>query len=179
MDRNDLACPEGLNELGRKAHSAIVAELERQEATHTGGCKAFYSPTEWRARGEDYGLKSVLIVVHDGGAHAAAFNWNYECYEVVEDMRKALEVVGCFVEQCTSWYSAVYKISGRYQMLRGAKEDIGKALVSLNNLMDTMCDRAAAQPDARFEHNKYNLEEVIDAIICAKDNLGKIEIPKE
>jgi hypothetical protein len=112
MGRNDLACPEGLNELGRKAHSAIVAELERQEATHTGGCKVFYSPTEWRARGEDYGhsLKSALIVVHDGGAHAAAFDFDHECYGVMESMRKALEAVGCFVEQCTSWYSAVYKI---------------------------------------------------------------------
>jgi len=110
MSRNDLACPEGLDELGQKAHAAIVAELVRHRMTYTGGCKAFYSPAEWKARGEDYGLKSVLVVVHDGGAHAPAFNWDYGFDKAVEDMRKALEAVGCFVEQCTSWYSAVYKI---------------------------------------------------------------------
>jgi hypothetical protein len=35
------------------------------------------------------------------------------------------------------------------------------------------------RPDPRFEHNLYNLEEVMDAVACAKDNLDKIEIPKE
>jgi len=110
MDRNDLECPEGLDELGRKAYAAIVAELGRLGRTHTGGCRVFYSPAEWKARGERYGTDSVLVVVHDGGDHAAVFNFDYGCYEIMEDMRKVLEKVGCFVEQCTCWHSAVYKI---------------------------------------------------------------------
>jgi hypothetical protein len=106
----DLACPEGLDELGQKVHAAIVTELIRKRMTYTGGCKAFYSPTEWRSRNEECGLTSILIIAHDGGAHAPAFNWDYGDYEAVEDMRKALEAIGCFVEQYTSWFSVVYKI---------------------------------------------------------------------
>lgn len=30
-------------------------------------------------------------------------------YESMEGVRKALEPLGLYAEQCTSWYSAVYK----------------------------------------------------------------------
>jgi hypothetical protein len=66
-----------------------------------------------------------------------------------------------------------------FHMLEDAKEDLGKALVLLNSLVGTVRDLEMDRPDPRFEHNLYNLEEVMDAVACAKDNLGKIEIPKE
>lgn len=95
---------------GRQAADAILALLRRRKATNTGGGRLFYSPAEWRARGEKYGTTAVLIVTHDGGEQAPFFNWDYDNPKAVEAMRKALESVACYVEQCTSWYSAVYPI---------------------------------------------------------------------
>ena len=75
-----------------------------------GGCRAFYSPKEWKERKEDYGLNSVLIVVHDGGDLAKYCNPDYESYSDCENLNKALEKIGYYLEGCTCWYSAVYKV---------------------------------------------------------------------
>lgn len=74
-----------------------------------GGCKAFYTPEEWKERGEDYVTDAVLIVCHDGGDLAPLFNWDYCAYELREKMDEVLKKLGFFPEQCTSWYSAIYK----------------------------------------------------------------------
>lgn len=110
-----LAKPEGLDAKGERAYEVITAFLKARGMTYTGGCKAFYSPKEWRERGEEYGLKSCLIVAHDGGDHARAFSMDAcyvrgraEEYEVHESMQKTLGKVGCFAEQCTIWYTAIY-----------------------------------------------------------------------
>lgn len=67
-----------------------------------------------------------------------------------------------------------------HHMLEDAKADLGKALRLLKNLFDTVCDLEKDRPDPRFMHNRYILEgEVADAVACAKDNLGKVEIPEE
>jgi len=55
-----------------------------------------------------YGDKSELIIVHDGGPLAPFFNWDYEQYSLIEKMRVSLEQIGCYPEQCTSTYSAIY-----------------------------------------------------------------------
>lgn len=119
-----LAMPEGLSPKGRKAYETIVKFLREKEMTDTGGCKVFYSPKEWKARREQYGLESELIVVYDGGDHRPAFNMD-ACldtaeflrdnglkvknpYATHEEMSAALEEVGCRVEECTGWYAAVY-----------------------------------------------------------------------
>lgn len=107
----DLKAPENLDEKGSLAHAAITTLLAKKRMTYTGGCKAFYSPAQWEERGEEYGRGALLIVCHDGGDLAPFFNHDYQCYASMEKMRKALERVGCFVEQCTSWYSAVYLIT--------------------------------------------------------------------
>ena len=76
-----------------------------------GGCKAFYSPKEWKKRGEDYGTESLLILCHDGGDLAPLCNWDYECYKSMEDFNDFLQQKhGVYLEQCTSWYSAVYPL---------------------------------------------------------------------
>lgn len=105
---NDLERPAGLSDQGNKAYDAIIAVLEKNESTYTGGCKAFYSPSEWEKRGESYGLKSHLIIVHDGGGLAYAFNDDYECSELVQGMSEALKAAGLFAEPCTCWYTAIY-----------------------------------------------------------------------
>ena len=105
----DLAMPEDLSPLGVKTYKAITAFLKKKETDYTGGCKAFYSPREWVERGEDYGVNAVLIVVHDGGDLAPIFNYSYERYALMEEMVACLDKVGVFAEQCTNWYTAIYK----------------------------------------------------------------------
>jgi len=102
--------PEGLSAKGRKAAEVIVAHLKKRGLYHSGGCKVFYTPAEWEARGEKYGHKSLLVICHDGGCHSYAFNPDYEQYDEYNARNDALSKVGCYVENCTSWYSAVYPL---------------------------------------------------------------------
>lgn len=115
-----FAMPENLDAAGQRAHSAIVAQLQKVGHTETGGCKTFYSPEEWRERGEEYGTSSKLIVVYDGGEVALSFSMDAaynelarpgtkNCYRFYEAMSKALEEAGFYVEECTGWYAAVYE----------------------------------------------------------------------
>ena len=82
------------------------------EPTYTGGCRTFYTSAEWRARGEDYGRESLLIVCHDGGDVAEFFSYDaaYDAgsYDMLERMDEALRAAGYRAEQCTRWYSAIY-----------------------------------------------------------------------
>jgi hypothetical protein len=107
----DFAIPENLDDAGIVAVDTITALLDQLGMDDTGGCKAFYSPTEWKERGEEYGKDSVLIVVHDGGDLACFFNWSYAKetgYRMLNDMQEALEGEGLRAEQCTAWYTAIY-----------------------------------------------------------------------
>ena len=107
----ELETPANLSKEGKNAVTAIVRLLKKHHATHMGGCKAFYSPIEWAARGEKYGCNSVLVLVHDGGALRDFCNYDAECPSRIEAMIKALEPLGLYVESCTGWYSAVYESS--------------------------------------------------------------------
>ena len=102
-----LYAPE-LQALCKKVLTA--ARKVMKEEPYTGGCRTFYSPAEWKERGEEYGLESELILCHDGGDFASLLNSSYGCYDQMERFSKAMEKYGYYVEQCTSWYSAVYKI---------------------------------------------------------------------
>ena len=110
FDENLLPPPD-LSEAGKKAASTILkaAAAYLNKRPHTGGCKAFYSPQQWKDRGEDYGLNAELIVVHDGGDLAPFFNLDYEAVEAFEAMVDALNAVGLWAEGCTCWYTAIYK----------------------------------------------------------------------
>jgi hypothetical protein len=112
-----LRKPEGLDETGERVYAVIAVFLKSRGMAYTGGCRVFYSPKEWCERGEQYGKKAVLIVVHDGGEHARAFsfdacyvNGRAEEYEPCESMQDALGEEGCFAEQCTCWYTAIYSL---------------------------------------------------------------------
>lgn len=104
----EFAKPEGLSADGEKAYAAIAEFLRERDLLWSGGCKVFYSPEEWRKRGEKYGLTSELVIVHDGGDHAAAFSYDHEQYKVIDALRERLLPLGLYAEQCTSWYSAIY-----------------------------------------------------------------------
>ena len=68
----------------------------------------FWAPEAWKERGESYGCNSVLVLVHDGGALAPCCNWDYDS-PLREAFSDFLETLGLYCEQCTSWYSAIYR----------------------------------------------------------------------
>lgn len=110
----ELVKPENLSPKGARAYQVIMDLLEEYEMTYTGGCKAFYSPQEWKARGESYGTTSELVVVYDGGDVQHFFSldscWGGGSYTLYERMRKALEAEGLYWEECTRWYCAIHTL---------------------------------------------------------------------
>ena len=102
-----FAIPEGLSELGYKTAVAIQSFAKEHELD-TGGCISFYSPQQWKERGEEYGKNSELIIVYDGGDLAQFFEYDYEEYSRIDQMSDLLKSVGAYTEACTCWYSAVY-----------------------------------------------------------------------
>jgi len=105
----ELQIPDGLSTWGLFAAAAIYNFLLEEEALHAGGCKMFYSPQEWRDRKEDHGVNAELIVCHDGGAHAPYFSLDCGRYSAHDRMDSFLRGLGLMMEQCTTWYSAIYK----------------------------------------------------------------------
>lgn len=102
--------PADLDDRGRTAAQVILEFLEEKDLTYHGGGGRFYSPQEWQDRGELYGVRSVLVITHDGGDHAAALIIDYGAYTLMEELADRLREHRLYVEQCTSWYSAVYPI---------------------------------------------------------------------
>lgn len=96
--------PQGLSELGNAAYDEAM-KLIQEHGLDLCGCKTFYSPQEWRARGERYGCESHLIIVYDGGNinHIAQISGKYN-----EEFIVALSNYGLFVEEATGWYACVY-----------------------------------------------------------------------
>ena len=97
--------PENLSDTGKLAYKTIMKVLENVGSIDTGGCVTFYSPIQWHARNEEYGLKSELIICYDGGTVREFFDDG----PLVGLMIDALDEVGLYSEPCTCWYSAVYK----------------------------------------------------------------------
>ena len=91
------------------------------------GCRVFYSPQEWKARKEEYGTDSELIVVYDDsdiryqitqdGCYETlllARSAGCDCdkinpYSSIDRVQNALKGLGMHLEECTTWYSAVYR----------------------------------------------------------------------
>jgi len=102
--------PEGLSPDGEKAYEIVLKVMKDKGFTYTGGCKTFYNPDEWiKTRGEVYGQGSELIVVYDGSSVKHLFSidsWEDKFYEAMEE---ALKEEQFYWEECTNWYSAIYK----------------------------------------------------------------------
>jgi hypothetical protein len=105
----DTQMPEHLSDVGKLAYKTIM-EVMGDNIIDTGGCTTFYSPVRWRERKEDYGTRSELIIVYDGGTVGDFFSYDNHNYDLINKMSEALEAVGLYTEQCTHWYSALYKI---------------------------------------------------------------------
>ncbi len=113
---NYLAKPEGLDPAGEKAYEIIMAFLKKRKMT-SAQQKVFYSPKEWKERGEQYGTESKLVIVIEGAAARRCLSMDacYEvarpstnCYEPYEALQERLGAVGLYNQDCTSWYSAIY-----------------------------------------------------------------------
>ena len=100
---------EDASEEQRLIHKTIIS-IMGEDAEYSGGCKGFYTEEEWAARGESYGDKAPIVVVHDGGGAAPFFNYDYEDYKKVERMTKALGKIGYYASPCTNWYTAIYPV---------------------------------------------------------------------
>ncbi len=106
----DFAMPSGLSPDGQRAWEVIVRLLAENDDLKSGGhTHVFYTPEAWRAKGEDYGEGSELIVVHDGGNHAAYFNSDYEAHLLHAKMELALRKNGLYPQPMTNWGTAIYK----------------------------------------------------------------------
>ena len=109
MSDTDLDAPFGLTQDGEQAREVVMKFLTARGLTNAGGCRTFYSPKAWKERGEEYGLNSELVVVHDGGDVAAVCNLDYENYGLHDALQADLNAAGFYMEGCTCWYSAIYK----------------------------------------------------------------------
>ncbi len=104
----DLSCPPGLTAEGYHAWEVILKFLRQNRMLYTGGCKAFYEPYDWVSRGNEYGRDSVLVICHDGGSLAYLCNYDHCDYQSIEKFKTHLARYGFWVENCTTWYSAIY-----------------------------------------------------------------------
>ncbi|UEA60658.1 hypothetical protein LK459_07450 [Gordonia otitidis] len=100
--------PDGLSPKGRAVAEVIAQFLAEHDATDDGG-GGFRSPQEWAERGERWGTGSLLILLHDGGEHAGAFDEEQD-YEsgLGGPMYRLLSSMGVYAELCDTWYSAIY-----------------------------------------------------------------------
>jgi hypothetical protein len=105
--REAFKAPAGLSKEGRAARSAIL-KLAGYNSHHSGA-KAFWTPKEWAQRSESYGCRSELIIVHECSELGRFLSYDERDYAAINRLNAALEKLGLFAEQCTSWYSAVYK----------------------------------------------------------------------
>lgn len=73
----------------------------------TGGNRAFYSPSEWRALGYEVGDAALLVVSYDGGMLAPFFNHSYQAYPCIDAMTAELAEMGVYAEGYNC-YSVIY-----------------------------------------------------------------------
>lgn len=110
MATDDFAIPDDLIPEARRIAEAIAETIRKHAGPDAsgGGCRLFFSPVEWAARGEEYGKESLLVCVHDGGDAAPFFNYDYCQYRQIERMDAALRRFDAWAGPCTSWYTAIY-----------------------------------------------------------------------
>lgn len=86
----------------------LVKSFIGRHRLHTGGCKTFYTPSEWKYRKESYCQNALLIVVYDGSNVRELFDPRFG-YKLMEKFTKYLNEKGYYFECGTHWYSGIYR----------------------------------------------------------------------
>jgi hypothetical protein len=108
----ELVLPEDIPQIVKDALLEVryfVGSLWERPAS-TGGCKAFYSPQEWRDRGWEVSEKVLCVVCHDGGDLAPLFNLDYQDYKSYDQLDMMLRRRGLYTETINSTTSHIYEI---------------------------------------------------------------------
>jgi hypothetical protein len=102
--------------LTRKARNLIhkIREYAKDRKWDSGGHrKIFYSPEEWRERGEHFGTNAAFVILHECGDHAKYFSLDaaYDCgtYAYHDEFFHWLKDNGFWSEQLYRWSSGVYE----------------------------------------------------------------------
>jgi len=119
----DLVRPKLSSRKGALAYRVVREFLAEEKLEYTGGCRAFYSPEEWVARGETYCRTALLVIVYDGGQVGDAFEYDREAYKLIERMRVRLEGHGLYAEPGTNWYAGIYPIAKFKPSKKAARVD--------------------------------------------------------
>jgi hypothetical protein len=81
----------------------------------------FYSPQEWRERGEEeLPMGTLLVVTHDGGDLAPYLNASYAQPDLYNGIRSSLKKLGYRLSQESSWYTAVLPLTVNVPANQGA-----------------------------------------------------------
>lgn len=112
-DQNDWEIPTGLSAAGRKAAFAIRNFAKEKSLFYTGGVRVFYTPEEWRSRGEAYGTSSELVVVYESAdiRYAASLKGADEhgSYKLNDALCHRLQQIDVYLEEGTTWFGSIYK----------------------------------------------------------------------
>ncbi len=92
-----FAIPSDLSPRACEAAEIILAQVRNMGLEDDISGRMFYSPSEWRERGERFGLNADLIVVHDDGFKLAPFH----------AAKQELGKKGFYYEEAETWYSVV------------------------------------------------------------------------
>ena len=87
----------------------LIEDIARQYSGDKVETPITYTPAQWKARGEQYGLKSECIVIHDGGDYGPFFDLDHGNYEAYDFMQEELAKRGLWFFRYTTWHSAIYK----------------------------------------------------------------------
>jgi hypothetical protein len=95
--QDTFAIPDDITPRAREAAEIILAQARALNISAEGEGRLFYTPAEWRKRGERYGLNADLIVVHEDGLKLAILN----------AARSDLEKRRFYCEEAETWYSII------------------------------------------------------------------------
>ena len=108
---DDWTIPTGLTRQARAAAKVIRDFAAEQGLTAAGG-RVFYTPAEWRQRGEDYCRDAELVIVYDGADISAAISMDramdYRSYAALDQLAERLAARGLHLEEGTVWYAGLY-----------------------------------------------------------------------
>lgn len=99
--------PDGLSQTGQAASITIRDYLAEHDCLDDSGAVGFRTPQQWEAKGEEPLPDAELIILHDGGNVAAAFDTARGDRELKNGLRERLSGQGAVLVQCMSWFSTI------------------------------------------------------------------------